>query len=166
MNITQYTKNEERHGPLLAFRRATFEQDISTAEAAGLLLQRAQSLGLTDRQHLYGNTLNDWLTPGGKPPAWALLGAISWLESNGWYPGINSGQGNAERSKSPASDLAWWAYAKLKLHGSLPESLASIPTSWPSDIAAAAERALQESWQEESKKQQKRAEARHQSQIK
>ncbi|QYK83474.1 hypothetical protein IBG34_23715 (plasmid) [Aeromonas media] len=83
MNITDFTNIQERHGPLLAFRRETFARDISTAEAAELLLQSAQALQLTDRQSLYGNTLNDWLT-GGKPPAWAIQGRfIGWNTTAG-----------------------------------------------------------------------------------
>ncbi|MBX9566144.1 hypothetical protein FKF78_11630 [Aeromonas hydrophila] len=66
MNINDFTNIQERHGPLLAFRRETFSRGISTAEAAELLLQCAKALNLTDRQSLYGNTLNAWMT-GGKP---------------------------------------------------------------------------------------------------
>ncbi|QLI60538.1 hypothetical protein IBG34_23145 (plasmid) [Aeromonas media] len=161
MNITDFTNIQERHGPLLAFRRETFARDISTAEAAELLLQSAQALQLTDRQSLYGNTLNDWLT-GGKPPAWAIQGAIHWLEHNGWYPGIDLNQGNADTAKSATSDFAWWSYAKIKQHGDLSQAIAAIPTDWPADVVATAEQMLKLSWQVEEDKRAKWAEKRHQ----
>lgn len=52
MNITHFTNIQERHGPLWPFFE-TFSRDISTAEAAELLLQSAQALKLTERQSLY-----------------------------------------------------------------------------------------------------------------
>lgn len=161
MNITHFTHIQERHGPLLAFRRETFARDISTAEAAELLLKSAHELNLTDRQSLYGNTLNDWMT-GGKPPAWAIQGAIYWLERNGWYPGIDCSQGNAGAPKSSTSDFAWWSYSKIKLHGDLDLAMAAIPKDWPADVVATAEQMLKLSWQVEEDKRAKRASERHQ----
>lgn len=161
MNITDFTNIQERYGPLLAFRRETFSRGISTAEAAELLLQCAKARNLTDRQSLYGNTLNDWMT-GGKPPAWALLGALYWLENNGWYPGIDCQQGNVSRPKSSTSDFAWWSYAKIKLNRDLSLAISTIPTSRPAGVVATAEQMLKLSWQVEEDKRAKRAENRHQ----
>lgn len=161
MNITHFTNIQERHGPLLAFRRETFARDISTAEAAELLLQSARDLNLTDRQSLYGNTLNDWMT-GGKPPAWALQGAIHWLEKNGWYPGADCKQGNTDTPKSVTSDLAWWSYTKIKQHGDLERAISAIPTNWPVDVVADAKRMLTLSWKVEEEKHARQAERRHQ----
>ncbi|HDX9007413.1 TPA: hypothetical protein RQO57_004494 [Aeromonas dhakensis] len=158
--ITQFTQIQERHGPLLAFRRETFSRDISTAEAAQLLLQSAHDLKLTDRQALYGNTLNSWMT-GGKAPSWAIQAAIHWLERNGWYPGVARNQGNLDHAKSDSSDFAWWAYSKIKLHGTLANAKANIPNEWPADIRENAEAWLAMSWQVEEEKRTKRAEERH-----
>ncbi|HDO1376881.1 TPA: hypothetical protein P2R00_004198 [Aeromonas veronii] len=158
--ITHFTQIQERHGPLLAFRRETFSMGLSTAEAAQLLLTSAHDLNLTERQSLYGNTLNSWMT-GGKAPAWAIQAALSWLERNGWYPGIDRGQGNSEHAKSDSSDFAWWAYSKIKLHGTLTDAKANIPAEWPSDIKENAEAWLVMSWQVEEDKRANRAAERH-----
>lgn len=160
MDITRFTQTQERHGPLLAFRRETFSRNITTTQAAALLLQQARDLKLTERTELYGNTLNDWMT-GGKPPSWAISAAMIWLENNDWYPGIDCSLGNSDTPKSATSDFAWWAYTKIKLHGSLADAVKNIPSSWPLDVIETAKEALQLSWQVEENKLLERVEKRH-----
>lgn len=123
-SIERFTQLGERQAPLLAFRRFTFNQGMETGVAAKALLDAAKALGLTEREQLYGNTLNDWLLPGGKPPMWAISGAMHYLETNGWQPS----------TEYEASDYAWWAYCKSKRFASYDEAAATIPANWPPHV--------------------------------
>lgn len=119
--IETFTQMQERQAPLLAFRRFTFNMGMETEPAARVLLDAAKSLGLVDRDHLYGNTLNAWLLPDGKPPMWAVRGAMHWLETHGWQP-------------SSSSDMAWFAFCKSKSFDDYEEAAATIPSQWPDDV--------------------------------
>lgn len=119
--LTQFT---ERQAPLLAFRRYTFNLGMTTEQAAKVMLGSAKELGLIERDHFYGNTLNAWLLPDGKPPMWSLMGAMYWLESNGWQPSV----------EHESSDYAWWAYCKSKRFDTYEAAVETIPTNWPQAV--------------------------------